>query len=115
MRISDWSSDVCSSDLVAGVVAMLGTGLYTASTGGDEKAPEAPAATKLDMGAGRRGDSLETKLRGDLKKILDGQTWLANRVTALEEGTVVPVTKPGAPPDAPPGVHPPPPGAAPHS
>src|SRR3546814_2914430 len=25
MRISDWSSDVCSSDLAAGLVAMVGT------------------------------------------------------------------------------------------
>src|SRR3546814_18990894 len=72
---------------------MLGTGLYTASTGGDEKAPEAPAATKLDMGAGLRGDSLETTLRGDLKKILDGQTLLGDRVNAIEEGTVVQVVR----------------------
>src|SRR3546814_19875921 len=64
---------------LAGVVARRGTGFYTASTGGDEKAPEAPAATKRDMGAGLRGDSLETKLRGDLKKILDGQTLLGDR------------------------------------
>src|SRR3546814_95259 len=98
---------------VAGVVAMLGTGLYTASTGGDEKAPEAPAATKLDMGAGLRGDSLETKLRGDLKKILDGQTLLGDRVTAIEEGKVVPGSKPGAPPDGDPGLPPALPGAIP--
>src|SRR3546814_17990054 len=78
MRISDWSSDVCSSDLpvrpergpallalkerwatlsskqklrakqfgVAGVVALLGTGLYTASTGGDDRKPEAPVRSE---------------------------------------------------------------------
>src|SRR3546814_19228522 len=42
------------------------------------------------MGAGLRGDSLELKLRGDLQKILDGQTLLGDRVTAIEEGKVVP-------------------------
>src|SRR3546814_12300365 len=42
------------------------------------------------MGAGLRGDSLELMLRGDLQKILDGQTWLGDRVTAIEEGKVVP-------------------------
>src|SRR3546814_3066927 len=42
------------------------------------------------MGAGLRGDSLEIKLRGDLKKILDGQTLLGERVTAIEEGKIVP-------------------------
>ena len=98
---------------VAGVVAMLGTGLYAASTGGDEKAPEAPAVTKLDMGAGLRGDSLETKLRGDLQKILNGQTLLGDRVTAIEEGKVVPGSKPGAPPDGDPGLPPALPGAIP--
>lgn len=98
---------------VAGVVAMLGTGLYTASTGGDDKAPEAPAASKLDMGAGLRGDSLEIKLRGDLQKILDGQTLLGDRVTAIEEGKVVPGSKPGAPPDGDPGLPPALPGAVP--
>jgi len=40
------------------------------------------------MGAGLRGDSLEEKLRGDLKKVLDGQSLLGDRVTAIEEGKV---------------------------
>src|SRR3546814_19066072 len=65
------------------------------------------------MGAGLRGDSLETKLRGDLKKILDGQTLLGDRVTAIEEGKVVPGSKPGAPPDGDPGLPPALPGAIP--
>jgi conjugal transfer pilus assembly protein TraB len=42
------------------------------------------------MGAGLRGDSLETKLHGDLKKIIDGQQQLGDRVTAIEEGKVQP-------------------------
>ncbi|MCT2400876.1 MULTISPECIES: TraB/VirB10 family protein [Novosphingobium] len=74
---------------LAGTIAVLGGGLYLASRG---DAPEkvAPAASKLDMGAGLRGDSLEEKLRGDFKKILDGQQLLGDRVTAIEEGKVVP-------------------------
>lgn len=66
-------------------VGVLGGGLYAASRSEKPPAP-APAATKLDMGAGLRGDSLEEKLRGDLKKVLDGQQMLGERVTAIEEG-----------------------------
>ena len=72
------------------VIAMFGYGLYTASTGSKDEAPTAPAASRLDMGAGLRGDSLETKVRGDLKKILDGQALLGDRVTAIEEGKIAP-------------------------
>jgi conjugal transfer pilus assembly protein TraB len=78
---------------VAASVAVLGYGLYTASTGSNDQPQTAPAASKLDMGAGLRGDSLETKLRGDLKKVLDGQNLLGDRVTAIEEGKVVPGAK----------------------
>lgn len=83
---------------VAGAIAVLGFGLYTASTG-EEKPADVPAASNLDMGAGLRGDSLETKLRGDLRKILDAQTILGERVAAIEEGKV----SPGARTDALPG------------
>ena len=72
------------------VIAMFGYGLYTASTGSRDEAPAAPAASNLNMGAGLRGDSLETKVRGDLKKILDGQALLGDRVTAIEEGKIAP-------------------------
>lgn len=72
------------------VIAMFGYGLYTASSGSRQEAQSTPAASRLDMGAGLRGDSLEIKVRGDLKKILDGQTLLGDRVTAIEEGKVVP-------------------------
>ncbi|BBC73243.1 conjugal transfer protein TraB [Altererythrobacter sp. B11] len=75
---------------VVSTIALLGLGLYTASTSGNKEAPKAPQASNLDMGAGLRGDSLEVKLRGDLQKILDGQTLLGDRVTAIEEGKVVP-------------------------
>src|SRR3546814_2134573 len=78
-----------AADLVS-TIALLGLGLYTASTSGNKEAPKAPQASNLDMGAGLRGDSLELKLRGDLQKILDGQTLLGDRVTAIEEGKVVP-------------------------
>lgn len=81
---------------VAASVAVVGYGLYTASTAHRDHPEAAPAASKLDMGAGLRGDSLETKLRGDLKKVLDGQTLLGDRVTAIEEGKVVPGSKPPA-------------------
>jgi conjugal transfer pilus assembly protein TraB len=72
------------------VIAMFGYGLYTASSGSKDVAPPAPAASNLNMGAGLRGDSLETKVRGDLKKILDGQALLGDRVTAIEEGKIAP-------------------------
>ncbi|WP_263588806.1 TraB/VirB10 family protein [Sphingopyxis sp. GC21] len=74
---------------VVGVVGLLGIGLYTAS-GSKHEEQSAPPASKLEMGAGLRGDSLEVKLRGDLKKILDGQSLLGERVTAIEEGKIVP-------------------------
>ncbi|OHT19466.1 TraB/VirB10 family protein [Sphingomonas haloaromaticamans] len=74
---------------VAGIVGLLGAGLYFASGDAPQDAG-APASSKLDMGAGLRGDSLEVKLRGDLKKILDGQGLLGDRVTAIEEGRIGP-------------------------
>lgn len=74
---------------VAGVIGLLGAGLYMASGEKHEEA-SAPPATKLEMGAGLRGDSLEVKLHGDLQKILDGQNLLGERVTAIEEGKIVP-------------------------
>ncbi|WBQ17661.1 TraB/VirB10 family protein [Sphingobium yanoikuyae] len=75
---------------VVSTIAMVGIGLYTASTSGQKEVPKAPQASNLDMGAGLRGDSLEVKLRGDLQKILDGQSLLGDRVTAIEEGKIVP-------------------------
>lgn len=75
---------------VAAVIGLIGLGLYTASSSDNKDVTTAPEASKLDMGAGLRGDSLEVKLRGDLKKILDGQTLLGDRVTAIEEGKVPP-------------------------
>lgn len=82
---------------VAATIALVGYGLYTASSGDTKNVAAAPEASKLDMGAGLRGDSLEVKLRGDLQKILDGQNLLGERVTAIEEGKVVPgsVAAPG--------------------
>ena len=74
---------------VAATIAALGYGLYAASNSGDKPVVAPPAASRLDMGAGLRGDSLEVKMRGDLKKILDGQSLLGDRVTAIEEGRVV--------------------------
>ena len=79
---------------LAATVAVLGYGLYTASGSSSADQPVIPAASKLDMGAGLRGDSLETKLRGDVRKILDGQTLLGDRITAIEEGKVIPGSKP---------------------
>jgi conjugal transfer pilus assembly protein TraB len=69
-------------------IAVLGVALYTATGHGHQAAKPASGAAKLDMGAGLRGDSLEEKLRGDLKKVLDGQTLLGDRVSAIEEGKI---------------------------
>ncbi|SFG36842.1 conjugal transfer pilus assembly protein TraB [Novosphingobium sp. CF614] len=85
---------------VVSTIALVGLGLYTASTSGQKEAPKAPQASNLDMGAGLRGDSLEVKLRGDLQKILDGQTLLGDRVTAIEEGKVVPGAAPAGQPQS---------------
>ena len=84
--------------LAVGVaVGALGIGLYAASGSKEEVKPTDPAAS-LNMGAGLRGDSLEVKLRGDLKKVLDGQQLLGDRVSAIEEGKVVPGSHaPGTP------------------
>ncbi|MBV2150413.1 TraB/VirB10 family protein [Sphingobium yanoikuyae] len=75
--------------LVGVAVGALGIGLYVASGSQEEIKPANPASS-LNMGAGLRGDSLEVKLRGDLKKVLDGQQLLGDRVSAIEEGKVVP-------------------------
>ena len=75
---------------LAGAVGVLGYGLYSASTGSEKDSAPAPAASKLDMGAGLRGDSLEEKLRGDFKKVIDGQQLLGDRISAIEEGKIVP-------------------------
>jgi conjugal transfer pilus assembly protein TraB len=73
---------------VGAAIGMLGIGLYTASGHSHQAVKPATGAAKLDMGAGLRGDSLEEKLRGDLKKVLDGQTLLGDRVSAIEEGKI---------------------------
>lgn len=75
---------------VVSAIGLVGIGLYTASRSSQETAPKPPQATNLEMGAGLRGDSLELKLRGDLQKVLDGQSLLGDRVTAIEEGKVTP-------------------------
>ena len=80
--------------LVGVAVGALGIGLYVAS-GGEEEVKLANPASSLNMGAGLRGDSLEVKLRGDLKKVLDGQQLLGDRVSAIEEGKVVPGSRAG--------------------
>ncbi|WP_107715544.1 MULTISPECIES: TraB/VirB10 family protein [unclassified Novosphingobium] len=76
-------------------IALLGYGLYTASSASKSHQSLPANATKLDMGAGLRGDSLETKLHGDLQAIRDGQQQLAGRVSAIEEGKVTPGSKAG--------------------
>jgi conjugal transfer pilus assembly protein TraB len=97
---------------IAGLVAAVGYLLYTASSSSDAPVQTAPTASKLDMGAGLRGDSLETKLRGDLKKVLDGQDLLGERITAIEEGKIGPGSRarsneePGDLPSALPGAAP---------
>lgn len=100
---------------VAVAVGVLGLGLYSA-TGNHEPPKPAADTANLNMGAGLRGDSLEEKVRGDLKKVLDGQQLLGDRVSAIEEGKVVPGSKAGsgagtgAESDLPPAL----PGAPPH-
>ena len=75
-------------------VSLVGLGLYAASSHHHMDAPTANPPTKLDMGAGLRGDSLEEKLRGDLKKISDDQSTLGQRIAAIEEGKIEIGSKP---------------------
>jgi conjugal transfer pilus assembly protein TraB len=75
-------------------VGLVGMGLYVASNHHHADTPAANPPTKLDMGAGLRGDSLEEKLRGDLKKISDDQSTLGQRISAIEEGKIVIGSKP---------------------
>ena len=102
--------------VVAAGVGVIGIGLYTA-TGHHEAPKVATDTTNLNMGAGLRGDSLEEKVRGDLKKVLDGQQLLGDRISAIEEGKVTPGSKaatgtpvPSEDGDLPPAL----PGAPPH-
>jgi conjugal transfer pilus assembly protein TraB len=85
----------CKQAGVAAGIAILGYGLYAASSGSGQPTDLPPSASKLDMGAGLRGDSLELKMRGDLKKILDGQSLLGDRISAIEEGKISPVDPAG--------------------
>ncbi|MDF0491158.1 TraB/VirB10 family protein [Sphingomonas sp. H39-1-10] len=97
---------------VAMAVGVLGIGLYSA-TGNHEAPKPASDTANLNMGAGLRGDSLEVKIRGDLKKVLDGQQLLGDRVSAIEEGKIIPGSKPegaGADGDLPPALPGAPPG-----
>lgn len=85
-------------------IAALGFALYVGTGHGHQAVKPTTGAAKLDMGAGLRGDSLEEKLRGDLKKVLDGQTLLGDRVSAIEEGKIqigskAPPTSGSAPPN----------------
>ena len=88
---------------VAAAVGLLGLGLYGA-TGRHEAPRPAVEAAKLDMGAGLRADSLEVKLRGDLKAILSGQQLLGDRISAIEEGKVIPGSKSPGTNGLPPGI-----------
>ena len=104
---------------IALAIGVLGYGLYGA-TRSDKPKADAPVASKLDMGAGLRGDSLEEKIRGDFKKLIDTQKTLGDRITAIEEGKspigarmdaapgtgadsdALPPALPGSPPELPP-------------
>lgn len=71
---------------LAGAVGLLGYALYAASSSDDDAGTPAPAASRLEMGAGLRGDSLEEKLRGDFQKVVGAQKLLGERIAAIEEG-----------------------------
>ena len=75
---------------IALVIAVLGYGIYAASHSSDEEEAPAPNVSQMGMGAGLRGDNLEIKVRGDLQKVLDGQSLLGDRITAIEEGRLSP-------------------------
>src|SRR3546814_5352882 len=61
MRISDWSSDVCSSDLVCEIVAALlaGTGVVAHFIGGKPSAGSHLAGQREHIGAGVLAEGLE--------------------------------------------------------
>ena len=78
----------------AAAVGLVGIDLYGASSHRHTNTAPVNPPTKLDMGAGLRGDSLEEKLRGDLKKISDNQSTMGQRLSAIEEGKIVIGAKP---------------------
>src|SRR3546814_15898378 len=66
MRISDWSSDVCSSDLrPVGAVAQGGVQHRAALRHVDLLAAEHGLARALDIGGARQGQQLVQRLRQD--------------------------------------------------
>ena len=74
--------------LLIGAVAIGGYFMYSASHHGDAPKVAAVGANKLDMGAGLRGDSLETKLRGDFQDIKNSLKEQKDRLSAIESGKV---------------------------
>src|SRR3546814_8858951 len=57
MRISDWSSDVCSSDLMTGHKKIVGLWRDSATSSDATETPAAEAATAEPMGADEAGES----------------------------------------------------------
>src|SRR3546814_6014890 len=60
MRISDWSSDVCSSDLSHGLVCVDHPSRYMASSGNTHSATSAISSTSNDGTAARVTDSSDS-------------------------------------------------------
>src|SRR3546814_5267593 len=85
MRISDWSSDVCSSDLpfvvVAEEEAALELAADAAQRGGGEHAPGRAARSHIDVdigfGVGRRDDARDVAI-GDQRDAAADRTQLGD-------------------------------------
>jgi conjugal transfer pilus assembly protein TraB len=73
-------------------VALLGYGLYTASSG-SKGSPQSPPMPPSSTWAQACAATASRPSHGDLKKIIDGQQQLGDRVTAIEEGKVQPGSK----------------------
>src|SRR3546814_3292954 len=67
MRISDWSSDVCSSDLTVGAAAQEGREMQSQSKILDDMAKLASSA--LGVAAGMRSE-VEARFREQLERLL---------------------------------------------
>src|SRR3546814_19743675 len=83
MRISDWSSDVCSSDLrPVGAVAQGGVQHRAALRHVDLLAAEHGLACALDIGGARQGQQLVQRLRQDeVLRIIEQQVVEPQRET----------------------------------
>src|SRR3546814_5746962 len=103
-RVRSWSKLTSDQKLrakqlgVVSTIALLGLGLYTASTSGNKEAPKAPQASNLDLGAGARGVETSDEHPPDLQSLIR----TSYPVSCFTNPTPTPPPHPHPPPTPPP-------------